>query len=180
MNLRALASQSFLDRMDLRLAVFGLAAVASVYLGFLGLSVGQAEAFIRHGGYYVLLLTFVLFIWALWRLWLERPIRPSTWLLREHIAVWLVILMFTGVAVAHETFRSKILNDEFVLQSTAFNMHFFREVAAMARGYDVMGTFISTDTFLDKRPNFIEEGRRAAKYLVEKTGEPVPDRSSGE
>ena len=53
-----------------------------------------------------------------------------------------------------ETLRSKILYDEFVLQSTAYNMHHFREVATMVRGYDLLGTFVSTDNYLDKRPYF--------------------------
>ncbi|MBI2498170.1 MAG: glycosyltransferase family 39 protein [Opitutae bacterium] len=56
--------------------------------------------------------------------------------------------------MAAEPFRSKVLFDEFVLQSTAFNMHFFRDTATMVRGYDLLGTFLSLDNYLDKRPNF--------------------------
>ena len=140
--------------MDVRLGCFGLAAVAAVYLGFLGVSVAHAEAFIKRGGYYVLLLTFGLWVYFLWRLWLEPVTADARWSRREKISVGLGILLLTGVAVAQETFRSKILNDEFVLQSTAFNMHFFRDVATMVRGYDILGTFLSTDNPLDKRPNF--------------------------
>jgi hypothetical protein len=33
-------------------------------------------------------------------------------------------------------------------------MHFFRESSTMVRGYEILGRFISTDTYLDKRPNF--------------------------
>jgi hypothetical protein len=33
-------------------------------------------------------------------------------------------------------------------------MHYFREAATMVRGYDIQGTFISTDNYLDKRPYF--------------------------
>jgi len=58
------------------------------------------------------------------------------------------------LAINAEPFRSKILNDEFVLQSTAFNMHYFRDVAMMVRGYDIQGVFLSTDNYLDKRPYF--------------------------
>ncbi len=142
-----------LQRSDLRLACFGLAAVTAVYLGFLGVSVGQAQIFIKNCGYYVLLLTFVLWCVALWRLGQGRgPGAP--WPRREVVAAGLSVLLFAGVAIVQETFQSKILNDEFVLQSTAFNMHFTREVAAMARGYNILGTFVCTDTFLDKRPNF--------------------------
>jgi hypothetical protein len=143
-----------LQRSEVRLAAFGLAAVTAVYLGFLGVSVGQAQTFIRDGGYYVLLLTFGLWIFSLWRLRQERGSGISGWPGREKAAVGLVILLFTGVAISQESFRSKILNDEFVLQSTAFNMHFTREVSAMARGYDILGQFVCTDLFLDKRPNF--------------------------
>ena len=143
-----------LQRSDLRLAAIGLTSVSAVYLGFLSVSVGQAQVFIQNAGYYVLLLTFALWVFSLWRLWQERTTGAATWSWQEQIAAGLVVLIFTGVAIAHETFRSKILNDEFVLQSTAFNMHFTREVAAMARGYNIMGTFVCTDTFLDKRPNF--------------------------
>ena len=37
---------------------------------------------------------------------------------------------FSLLAINSEPFRSKILNDEFVLQSTAFNLHFFRDAGA--------------------------------------------------
>lgn len=145
---------SLFARREVRLACFGLAGVMAVYLGFLGVSVTYAEAFIKYGGYYVLLLTFLLWGWSLWRLGKIRGSGQPAWSWQEQTAAGLAVALFTGVAIAHEPFRSKILNDEFVLQSTAFNMHYFREVVAMARGYDVLGTFISTDTFLDKRPNF--------------------------
>jgi hypothetical protein len=146
--------KDFFSRTDLRLICFGLVAISAVYLGFIGVSVVHAEAFIKYAAYYLLLFTFVLWCGSLWRLWQSRLSNQFNWSGRERALVCLMILTFTGVAAAHETFRSKILNDEFVLQSTAFNMHFFREAVAMARGYDILGTFFSTDTFLDKRPNF--------------------------
>ena len=142
------------SRTDVRLACFGLTAVSAVYLGFLGPSVPQAEALIKYGAYYMLLFTFVAWVGSLVRLWrMRKPDQPG-YSRREKIGAVLLVLLFTGTAIAHENFRSKILNDEFVLQSTAFNMHFFRESVAMARGYEILGTFLSTDTFLDKRPNF--------------------------
>jgi hypothetical protein len=143
-----------LQRTDVRLGCFGLAAVAAVYLGFLGLSVEQAQSFIKNCGYYVLLGTFSWWGVSLWRLWQKRQPAGASCSWQECTAAGVVVLLFSGVAILQETFRSKILNDEFVLQSTAFNMHFTREVAAMARGYNILGTFVCTDTFLDKRPNF--------------------------
>jgi hypothetical protein len=64
------------------------------------------------------------------------------------------IAVLSVLAVTAEPFRSKVLYDEFVLQSTAYNMHYFRDTATMVRGYDILGTFLSLDNYLDKRPNF--------------------------
>jgi len=142
-------------RTDVRLALFGVSAVLAVYAGFLGISVAAAETVVKRGGYYVLLATFALFLHALWRLWSSRTTPPGEPLThRQVLVVTLAIGMFSLLAINAEPFRSKILNDEFVLQSTAFNMHFFRDVAVMVRGYDIQGVFLSTDNYLDKRPYF--------------------------
>jgi hypothetical protein len=143
------------QRSDLRLAAFGLSAVASVYLGFFGVSVTRAESLVEHGGYYVLLLAFALFLHSLWRAFRERRFAFESALTRRQL---LVVIATVGVlslfAIKAEPARSKILNDEFVLQSTAFNMHYFRDVAMVTRGYDIEGLFISTNNYLDKRPYF--------------------------
>jgi hypothetical protein len=142
-----------LQRTDVRLALFGLAAVVSVYLGFFAISPATAGTLIGRGGFYAMLAVFLLFLASLWRLWrdpAERLQIPR----REPFIAAAVILLFSIVAITNETFRSKILYDEYVLQSTAYNMHFFREVSAMVRGYDVLGTFIASDSYLDKRPYF--------------------------
>jgi len=142
-------------RPDVRLALVGVSALLAVWLGFLGVSVGSAEVFVKRSGYYVLLATFALFLHALWRLWCTRPIPPVNPLTRGQVlTVALAIGAFSLLAINSEPFRSKILNDEFVLQSTAFNMHYFRDVAMMVRGYDIQGVFLSTDSYLDKRPYF--------------------------
>ncbi|QYM78762.1 glycosyltransferase family 39 protein [Horticoccus luteus] len=143
-----------LARADVRLACFGLAGVGAVYLGFLGLSVMTAEAVVKRGGYYVMFVTFVLCGAVLWRWWRRRSAVREGLTGRQR---WLVAGTIAGLsllAINAEPYRSKILNDEFVLQSTAFNMHFFREVATMVRGYEVEGVFISTNNYLDKRPYF--------------------------
>ena len=41
-----------------------------------------------------------------------------------------------------------------VLQATAWNLHSFREVGTVVRGYPVEGIFTSLDIYLDKRPYF--------------------------
>lgn len=142
-----------LERPVTRLAVFGLVAVASVYFGFIGLGVEEAAAVVKHAGYYFLFATFGLWVAALVRLWRERDrgLPPS-----RHELFWagLAIAGSTLMAFNAEPLRSKVLYDEFVLQSTAFNMHFFRDTVTMVRGYDVGGVFLSLDNYLDKRPNF--------------------------
>lgn len=142
-----------LRRSDVRLTCFGLSAVAAVYFGFLGLGVTAAGNVVKRFGYYFMFITFAWWVKSLWSAWRsrrcgERMRRQEAW------AAGLVIAALSIAAFSSEPFRSKILYDEFVLQSTAYNMHYFRDAATMVRGYDLLGTFISTDSYLDKRPNF--------------------------
>lgn len=133
--------------------LFGLAAAAAVYFGFIGLEVETGGMLVKKFGYYVMLLTFALWVASLWRLWCERSpgALPGR---QELLGAGAVITLFSVMAVTAEPFRSKVLFDEFVLQSTAFNMHYFRDTATMVRGYDILGAFLSLDNYLDKRPNF--------------------------
>ncbi len=142
-----------LQRPDLRLAGLGLSAVVAVYFGFIGLEVEVGGMVVKRYGYYFLLTAFALWVVALGRLWRRRAADdyPSR---REYLWAGLAIASLSLVAIGAESFRSKVLYDEFVLQSTAYNMHYFRDTATMVRGYDILGVFLSTDNFLDKRPNF--------------------------
>jgi hypothetical protein len=131
----------------------------AVWLGFAGLPVKLAEEVVKRGGYYVMALTVAAWVWALsvvLRRWLASaavgPSRRSSAFRRWALGALIGLLAL--MAVQSEPYRGKILNDEFVLQSTAYNLHHFRDVATMVRGYDVEGTFISTDNYLDKRPYF--------------------------
>jgi hypothetical protein len=140
-----------------RLGLFGFAAVVAVYLGFIGIEVRAAETFIKQGGYYFMLLTVVWWAISLGRLGAdERRADPgkNRWATAEKWAVAVVIMLLLVATLGLESLRSKVLYDEYVLQSTAYNMHHFREVATMVRGYDFLGTFVSTDNYLDKRPYF--------------------------
>ncbi|MBI5382648.1 MAG: glycosyltransferase family 39 protein [Opitutae bacterium] len=140
-----------LARSEVRLAVFGASALLAVYLGFLGLGVGPASLVVQRYGYYVMLASVALWLWTLFRLWQQRA--PSEPLTRgETISATAAIGLFSVLAVVSEPMQSKVLNDEFVLQSTAYNMHYFRETGTMVRGYELLGVFLSTDSYLDKRP----------------------------
>ena len=61
---------------------------------------GQAQVFIQNAGYYVLLLTFALWVFSLWRLWQERTTGAATWSWQEQIAAGLVVLIFTEIGRA--------------------------------------------------------------------------------
>ena len=144
---------AFWSRAEFRLGLFGLAAVTAVYFGFIGWAPETGGMLVKRFGYYVLGLTFGLWLVALWQLSQQRcgAMGISR---REGWGAGLAIGLLTLLAFNAEPFRSKVLFDEFVLQSTAFNMHYFRDTATMVRGYDILGVFVSTDNFLDKRPNF--------------------------
>jgi len=140
-------------RPSLRLALFGVSALAAGFLGFICFSVDTSRNVLRFGGYYFLLVTFALWLAALWRVFqLRTPGRP--WTRGELAAAGSVLVLLTTMALTHESFRSKILYDEYVLQATAYNLHFFRDNSAIVRGYELGGVFLSIDSYVDKRPAF--------------------------
>lgn len=149
------------SRAEVRLMVIGLVGVVSVYLGFGGIEVGTAEHLIKHWGYHFMALTVLAWVVGVGRWCWGRSAAPGRiegsargWPSREIIAVVAVMAVMMASLLGMETLRSKVLYDEYVLQSTAYNMHHFREVATMVRGYELLGTFVSTDNYLDKRPYF--------------------------
>lgn len=139
---------------ELRLLAFAVVAPLAVWAGFIGPSVAQAEHIVSVYAYYVMLVAFSLFLVALARLWRARvpathPVtRREAWLLAVAIAG------FSWLAFNSEPLSAKVLNDEFVLQSTGFNLHYFREADTMVRGYDIDGVFLSVSNYFDKRPIF--------------------------
>ncbi len=131
-----------------------MTASAALYFGFVHFPVPVALTILRQAGYYVILLTFVLWLMAVWRLAGASETRGPGPKRNGQWAAAGLILLLALLAVTHEPFRSKILYDEYVLQSTAYNLHFFRDNSAMVRGYDIQGVFLSTDSYVDKRPVF--------------------------
>ncbi len=140
------------------MVIFGLIAVVAVGYGFLFNSAAAAGRQLQHGGYYAMCATFAWWLWAL-----VRVVRPSaaavisqrSWqrCVMHAPAIWL-ILSLTIVAGLTVPYSYKVLYDEAVLQSTAFNLHFFREFGTVFRGYEVEGVFRPLTVYLDKRPFF--------------------------
>lgn len=138
-----------------RLGAFAAAGLAALYFGFIHFTAEGARTMLREGGYYVILATFAAWVAATWLAWQRRGADASSAPRRtDWILGMLAVGFLTGLALVHETFRSKILYDEYVLQSTAYNLHFFRDNSAMVRGYEIQGVFLSTDSYVDKRPVF--------------------------
>ena len=65
-----------------------------------------------------------------------------------------VIAAGTLFGVWSDSFRHKILYDEFVIQGTAYVMHATKQVSTVLRAYNIFGTWLPIDFYLDKRPYF--------------------------
>jgi hypothetical protein len=136
-----------------RMLLFFAAGVAAVFAGFVAVGPSTAERLISGYGYYYILGLFVLFVAfagrvaaarrETWRSWLRRPGWPAV-----------AILLAAGMAIWADPLKHKVLYDEYVLQGTAAQMHATKEIGTAVRAYDIFGTWVSIDTFLDKRPYF--------------------------
>lgn len=136
-----------------RLVLFGLSGALAVVIGFVAISPDQAGTLIAGVGYYYMLGLFSLFVFyafrvararrAMWSAWLRRPGWPA-----------LVIVAATAFALWSDSFQHKVLFDEYVLQATAYHMHLTKEIGSVIRAYDIDGTWLLIDPFLDKRPYF--------------------------
>ena len=136
-----------------RLLLFGLCGALAMVIGFKAVTPRLAEGLIINGGYYYMFGLFGLFVFfavrvararrEVWSVWLRRPGWPA-----------LAIAAATGFALWSDPFLHKVLFDEYVLQATAFHMHITKEIGTVIRAYDIDGTWLPIDTFLDKRPYF--------------------------
>lgn len=129
------------------------AAVAAVAIGFVLVPPATAERLIIGGGYYYILGVFALAVAYAVRVAAPRRAVWSAWLRRPGWA-GLLLLAATAFAVWSDTFRHKVLFDEYVLQGTAWHLHATKEVGTPMRAYEFAGTWLAIDTFLDKRPFF--------------------------
>jgi hypothetical protein len=104
------------------------------------------------GGYYYILGVFSLFLFYALRLRVSRPACGSV--AGRPGAAGLAIACGVLFAVWSDSFKHKILFDEYVIQGTAYTMHATKQVSTILRAYNISGTWLTIDTFLDKRPYF--------------------------
>jgi hypothetical protein len=136
-----------------RLALLALAGAAAVVLGFVAVSPRMAEKLIATGGYYYMTALFVGFAFYAWRVAAPRAEVWRGWLRRPGWA-GAGLAAATVFALWCDPFRHKVLFDEYVLQATALHMHATKEIGTVYRAYEIAGSWVPIDTFLDKRPYF--------------------------
>jgi hypothetical protein len=134
-------------------ALFVLCGAAAVIIGYVAVPTVTAGHMIIDWGYYYILTVFSMFVYYSCRLARSRPQVWRGWLRRPGIA-GATIAAGTLFAVWSDAFKHKILYDEFVIQGTAYEMHVTKHVSTILRAYNLGGTWLSIDTYLDKRPFF--------------------------
>ncbi len=138
------------SRRGLLLVLSGLLAL---WVGYKAVSTVTASHLIIGWGYYYILTVFSMFTYYAWRLARSRARVWKEWLRRPGLA-GAAIAAGTLFAVWSDSFRHKILYDEFVIQGTAYEMHETKHVSTILRAYNLEGTWLVIDTYLDKRPFF--------------------------
>jgi hypothetical protein len=136
-----------------RILLLALSGVLALWAGYFAIPAIPAGHLIINWGYYYILGVFSLFAFFAWRfarsrreVWMGWVRRPGT----AGIAIGCGLLF----AVWSDPFKHKILFDEFVIQGTAYEMHATKQVSTILRAYNIGGTWLTIDTFLDKRPYF--------------------------
>lgn len=133
-----------------------LIAIASVALGFKLIDARAAGRLVTDWGYAMMAFTTAWWVAAIYAD-LRRgaaenaPASPNSTEWRD-VACW--VLGLTMVAILTTGYGYKVLYDEVVVQSTAWNLHMEREIGALGRAYEVDGMLRSLQSYLDKRPYF--------------------------
>jgi len=136
-----------------RLLLFVLSGVLAVAAGYVVVPTIPAGHMIISYGYYYILGVFSAFVFFALRLGRARREVWTGWVRRPGIG-GLAIGAGLLFAVWSDPFKHKILFDEFVIQGTAFTMHATKQVSTIIRAYNIAGTWLPIDPFLDKRPYF--------------------------
>jgi hypothetical protein len=136
-----------------RLLLFALCGAIALELGYVAVPTIPAGHMIINWGYYYILGVFALFVFYARRLAVSRREVWRAWIRRPGIA-GLAIASCLAFALWSDSFKHKILFDEFVIQGTAYEMHATKQVSTILRAYNIDGTWLTIDTFLDKRPYF--------------------------
>lgn len=134
----------------LRLFICLLSAGFAVWFGFFAWDSAQAIQWVKLGGYWLLLLTFLMLVYAAYRLWIQGG---KSWPnINRYELGFLAICSLLVFSMQPSGY--KITMDEPVLAATSLQMHLEREVLTVSRAYEVGGVFTSLGGYVDKRPYF--------------------------
>jgi hypothetical protein len=136
-----------------RLGLLAVSGGSAGLLGFLAFKPATLESLVRFGGYYYIATVLVLFVGYFWRVVSARRAVWTEWLTRSR-GVGFALLVATAFVLWSDSFKHKILFDEYVLQSTAYQMHVTKEFGTLYRAYHIAGSWLPLDSFVDKRPYF--------------------------
>ena len=142
--------------MHKRLILFGLVGLLAVLLGFVTFAPGTAVELVRDQGYWFVAASFVGLVFHLLREAREKLRVPSGAPLGLRVLkawpAWLVVLSGALYLQVSEEHGFKIVSDEYLLSSTAKQLHENREGSIVLRAYDYGGNFVPLNTRVDKRP----------------------------
>jgi hypothetical protein len=137
---------------DRRLRALGGSAILAILLGFIVIPDQAAIRFVSKAGFWIILLTFALFVRAAW---VAFAFDIRKWDLRQTDWPTVAVVTLGGtVLLVHETFGFKIVMDEIMLLGTSLSMHLDKSVMVPIRGSDIQGSFVVLDGLMDKRPLF--------------------------
>jgi hypothetical protein len=135
---------------DRKIIAVILSALSAILLGFVVIPAEAGLRLVIYGGYWVMLATVMIFVWALWRS--LRPLSvhipadtPSRW-------VWAAVGGSALLLLVHESYGFKVLMDEAMLLGTSMSMHLEKQALVPMRAHDIVGYFQLLDGQLDKRP----------------------------
>lgn len=137
----------------LPLVVFSVVAAACLIASFWFISSDLSLLLVKQGGYWLLLFTFLVFLFSAYKnrnLYLRDPKA----FLKNNRLVFGIAAALVGLFFVIQDTWFKITMDEFVLASTSMHMHLEKEVFTTSRAYDVNGVYYLLGGYLDKRPYF--------------------------
>lgn len=133
-----------------KFAAAGLSALLAALLGFVVIPDDFGLRLVIYGGYWVVLMTVVIFVWAAC-----RSLRPWPMIFPGSAGerwAWLGVAGCALLLLVHEAYGFKVLMDEAMLLGTSMSMHLGREALVPMRAHDIVGHFQLLDGQLDKRP----------------------------
>ena len=137
----------------LPLVVFSVIAAVCLISSFWLISSNVAILLIKHGGYLLMLASFLVFVVALFKN-RDLYLKNAKGFFKSNKWVFVVTALVVGLFFLIQDTWFKITMDEFVLASTSMRMHLEKEVFTASRAYEVNGVYYLLGGYLDKRPYF--------------------------